>query len=594
MTAENALIDFNCWRSFMNQSYPIHPRGTRARVLLTSVYGPYARDDEDGSRAINPMELYHNQVTRTQGAFSLRMFHRSFGLMLLQANMDAPCTVMDFPTLESFTEQLRSNRYDVVGISSIMVNVGKVKRMCDLVRKHQPQAAIVVGGHLANWDGLEDMLDADHIVRGDGIRWFRHYLNQDENVPVKHPVTLSGFGSRALGVNLNNKPSGTAAILIPSVGCPMGCNFCSTSAMFGGKGKYINFYETGDELFKVMADIEAELKTSSFFILDENFLLHRQRALRLLELMEREGKSWSINVFSSIRVLKSYSIEQLIGLGVSWVWTGLEGENSQYSKLRGVDTRAYVRFLQSHGIRVLGSSIIGLENHTPDNIDQVINHAISHNADFHQFMLYTPVPGTPLHRQHRDEGILLSDTEFPAADAHGQFRFNYRHPTITEGREERYLVEAFQRDFEVNGPSLARLIYTTLKGWQRYHNHPDKRIRRNYRRDGMLLRTTYAAAIWAMRRRLEGNRHLEEKLRAILKQFYREFGWTTRMMAAAIGRFILFALRREEKRLAAGWTYEPQPLVEKNDAALALEKNGPIVSRTAKPKVFWVAAEDET
>ena len=47
-----------------------HPKGTRAWVLLTSVFGPYAQDDEFGSRAINPMELYHNQVTRAQGAFS--------------------------------------------------------------------------------------------------------------------------------------------------------------------------------------------------------------------------------------------------------------------------------------------------------------------------------------------------------------------------------------------------------------------------------------------------------------------------------------------------------------------------------------------
>ena len=54
-----------------------HPKGTRARVLLSSVFGPYAQDDQFGSRAINPMELYHNQVTRAQGVFSLRMFHRS-------------------------------------------------------------------------------------------------------------------------------------------------------------------------------------------------------------------------------------------------------------------------------------------------------------------------------------------------------------------------------------------------------------------------------------------------------------------------------------------------------------------------------------
>jgi len=66
-----------------------HPKGGRAWVLLTSVFGPYARDDEFGSRSINPMELYHNQVTREQGAFSLRMFHRSWGIMLIQHNISA-------------------------------------------------------------------------------------------------------------------------------------------------------------------------------------------------------------------------------------------------------------------------------------------------------------------------------------------------------------------------------------------------------------------------------------------------------------------------------------------------------------------------
>ena len=59
------------------------PSRSRPRVLLTSVFGPFARDDEFGSRAINPLELYHNQVTRAQGPFSLRMHHRSWGIMLI-------------------------------------------------------------------------------------------------------------------------------------------------------------------------------------------------------------------------------------------------------------------------------------------------------------------------------------------------------------------------------------------------------------------------------------------------------------------------------------------------------------------------------
>ena len=53
------------------------PTRNGARVLLSSVFGPYCQDDKYGSRAINPMELFHNQVTREQGSFSLRVFHPS-------------------------------------------------------------------------------------------------------------------------------------------------------------------------------------------------------------------------------------------------------------------------------------------------------------------------------------------------------------------------------------------------------------------------------------------------------------------------------------------------------------------------------------
>jgi hypothetical protein len=146
-----------------------HPAGSQARVLLCSVFGPYGKDDEYGSRAMNPMELYHNQVTRTQGAFSLRMFHRSWGLMMIQANIEAPCTVLDFPTLARFIEEIRTHRYDVVGISSIIPNMYKVRKMCELIRQHLPGATIVVGGHIANVPDLYEKIDADHIVRGEGV-----------------------------------------------------------------------------------------------------------------------------------------------------------------------------------------------------------------------------------------------------------------------------------------------------------------------------------------------------------------------------------------------------------------------------------------
>jgi len=71
-----------------------------------------------------------------------------------------------------------------------------------------------------------------------------------------------------------------------------------------------------------------------------------------------------------------YTIEQLIALGnFTGFWVGLECESSQYKKLNGIDTMKLVRELQSHGIRVLGSTIIGMEHHTLENMDEAIEYA---------------------------------------------------------------------------------------------------------------------------------------------------------------------------------------------------------------------------
>jgi biotin synthase-like enzyme len=539
-----------------------YPLGSKARVLLTSVFGPYAQDDQFGSRHMNPMELYHNQVTRVQGPFSLRMFHRSWGIMLIQANITAPTTVLDFPKLERFIQQISENEYDIIGITSIIPNIGKVEHMCKLIRQHQPNATIVIGGHLANFGGLSERADADHIVRGDGVRWFRNFLGEDANQPIKHPRILSAFGTRSLGITLPDKPGDVAATIIPSVGCPVGCNFCSTSAMFGGKGKSVIFFDTGDELFDVMCDLEKSLKVQSFFMMDENFLLHRKRALRLLELMKQHDKAWSLYVFTSANVLRSYTDEQLVGLGISWVWMGMEGKNSQYAKLSGTNTIELVKHLQSLGVRVLGSSIIGLEEHTPENIDDAIEFSALHDTEFHQFMLYTPIPGTMLWKQHEADGSLTDPHCLEAADTHGQLKFNYKHPHIPAGAETEMLVRAFTRDFKRNGPSVIRVIRTTLRGYKQFKNSPDARIRRRFEYDARGMSTTLAAAVWACRKWFKNDPHLHAKMNGVLQDIYQTFGIKARITAPLIGRYIFRCLKAEHARLATGWTYEPPTFCE--------------------------------
>jgi len=533
-------------------------------VLLTSVFGPYAQDDDFGSRSINPMELYHNQVTRAQGSFSLRMFHRSWGLMMIQRNISAPSTLLDFPTLDRFEKELTSNQYDIVGISGIIPNFGKVREMCRRVRALSPHSTIVVGGHVAAIPGLDKLIDADYVVRGEGISWMRRYLGENPDAPIEHPEILSGFGMRVLGMRVPDNTRDTAATIIPSVGCPMGCNFCTTSAFFGGKGKSVNFYESGDQIFDIMQHMEHAMSVSSFFIMDENFLLNRPRAMQLLERMKAAGKAWSLYVFSSVNAIRKYTMEELVQLGISWIWLGLESPKSSYAKLQNSDTQAMAADLRQHGIKLLGSTIVGLEHHTPENIAQEIEYAVSHTTDFHQFMLYTPVPGTPLFAQMQEEGRMLDGIDL--ADIHGQFKFNFEHAAISREDSKRFLDWAFHFDLERNGPSLFRICDTIFQGWKRYHDHPDLRVRERMANEAVKLRTTYDAALWVMEKRLKKtNAEVSARIRELRREVEHEFGIATRLLRAVVGPLLLWTSKREDRQLARGKTYEPQTFVDRRN-----------------------------
>ncbi len=432
-----------------------------------------------------------------------------------------------------------------------------------MVRRLSPGSTIVVGGHVAAIPGIEQMIDADHIVRGEGIVWMRGFLGEAVTAPIRHPRIVSGFDVRALGIKMPTPAGHTAATIIPSVGCPLGCNFCTTSAFFGGKGKFINFYQTGAELFEVMCEMEASMHVRSFFMMDENFLLHRRRAMELLECMRANGKSWALYVFSSANAISKYTMRELVELGVSWIWMGLESPHSRYAKLQGHDTLALTRELRRHGIKLLGSTIVGLEHHTPQNIHSEIEHAVAHETDFHQFMLYTPVPGTPLYREMDEKGRLL---KVDLADIHGQHKFNFQHAAISRDESKGFLEAAFQRDFERNGPSLYRICRTSLQGWMRYKNDPDVRVRERFAWEIRSIKTAYSGLLWAMERQLRSaNEPVSRQIRALREEIAAEFGIGTRVMAWLLGPLLLWTSRREQRQLAGGKTYEPKTFIERRN-----------------------------
>ena len=432
----------------------------KRKILLTGVFGPFGVDDEFG-RKENIMELFHNQVTKAQGVASFRFHHRSFGLYFIAANIDADVTVLDFPSRKRFAREVRSGGYDIVGISFIAPNRDKAAEMARMVRSLSPASEIILGGHGAAIEGVEHDIDCDHVAKGEGIRWLRRHLGQDPDAPIHHPALRSTERASILGVPFLDTP---ANLLVPGVGCVNGCSFCSTSHFFDRS--YTPFISSGRELFETACRVADERGTDDFFVMDENFLKDRERAIELLEAMEQHQRFFRFHIFSSAEAISAFGVDNMVRLGVDLVWIGFESQSRQslFAKNTGINPRDLVRSLRDRGIAVLASGILCMEHHTPDNIQDDIDFLVGLESDLVQFMLLTPMPVTALYQDQKARGLLRSD--LPLQECHGQTKLAYHHPAFSGDEPETWMKKAFRQDYETNSSSMLRMVETAVRGYE--------------------------------------------------------------------------------------------------------------------------------
>ena len=177
-------------------------------------------------------------------------------------------------------------------------------------------------------------------------------------------------------------------------------------------------------------------------------------------------------------------------------------------------------------------------------------------------MLYTPMPGTPLHDTVTREGRMLENVD--VADIHGQFKFNFRHPAISRDESKVLLDRAFTLDYERNGPSLYRLTRTMLQRWKQYAAYPDVRVRERMAADAARLRGGYGAMLWAMENYLRRtNRVVATQIREVRLEIERELGGWSATVNRTLGPLLLWSSRRDARRHPNGRHLEPKTFVER-------------------------------
>ena len=126
---------------------------------------------------------------------------------------------------------------------------------------------------------------------------------------------------------------------------------------------------------------------------------------------------------------------------------------TDWKRKRWPQYREAIHRIQSHGIRVNGCFVLGLDGQTPEIFDAVYDFAVETELFDVQITIQTPFPGTPLYERLKQENRLLHDGQWERCTL---FDINYRPQPMTVDE----LREGFHR-------LAVRLYSEDLTKWRR-------------------------------------------------------------------------------------------------------------------------------
>lgn len=453
------------------------------KLLLTSVIRPFGGAGEGDSVGA---ELFHAQVTRAQGPFSLRQVIRVWAIDYLAENVRAPTVTLHYPSEAELVAELRKGDYTHVGINFVVATFHKVRRMSELIRRHAPHAKIVLGGYGTVLPDEVLRPFADAICREEGVGFLRTLLGEPRDAPFRHPHAPIP-SVQVLGHQLRSVVGHVTA----GLGCSNGCDFCCTSHFFDQK--YVPFSQTGRDVYEALLATRrravADGETMNGFILiDEDFFLHRRRAAEFLDCVREGGEDLSLMGFGSVRGLSQFTGREIAEMGFDLVWNAFEGSRAGYTKQKGRSLPELYRDLKHVGCATLTSMIIGFPYQTEETIWREFEELMALEPGLVQCLIYFAFPGTPFHQQVVREGRYREPYRSrPDLRRWDGFAMHFEHPSFKDpGQVEKIQRRIYDEDFRRLGPSPLRLARVWLEGFESLRNDESPLLRQRaerFRRD---------------------------------------------------------------------------------------------------------------
>ncbi len=329
----------------------------------------------------------------------------------------------------------------VVGITATTSTIKNALNYSKLLKKVLPDSLVVIGGPHTTFQPVETLKSADSldaVVMGEGeatmvelaekfcdtnngkledINGITYHDRVNDSIkmnparpliqdldtipfPARHLVPFESYGA-------TQKESSD---MITSRGCVFSCGYCSSSLIMGKKFRSRSPENVADEI----QEIVDRYRIKNIAFMDDTFMLNKNRANLIAD--EINGRGLDIGFVASSRVdmVDKTLIEKLKSAGLNTLYYGVESGSQRVLNLmkKGITLKQAedaVRVAKDVGVDVLTSFILGFPGETRKEIDKTINFSIKLNADYSQFSILTPFPGTPIYHELKEKDLI--DTE---------------------------------------------------------------------------------------------------------------------------------------------------------------------------------------
>ena len=369
-------------------------------------------------------------------------------LEYISANIEAlghTCTIVDM-IIEKKNVSYFVKLYnpDVVGITGYISHVNIMKRYAKEAKEVNENIVTIIGGVHAEVNPADfESPYVDYIIRANGIRTFIDILNKlekEKNNPKKNDgsnkteiigeedeiecIYVPGKKPPKKDTTFNylypdrdkvNKYRSkyyymfhrNCTLIKTSFGCPYNCKFCFCRQIMD------------DQYFaRDLEDIVNELATipeTEIYIVDDDFLVGRERILKFCDLLEQRGieKKYLIYGRADYIAANEDVIKRFKEVGLRAVIVGLESCDSKqlddYNKRTNVAiNEKAVGILKKYDVECYGTFILGLD-WTWDDFNALYKWIKKLGLVFVNLQPLTPLRGTDIYEKYKPRFIVRED-----------------------------------------------------------------------------------------------------------------------------------------------------------------------------------------